>query len=255
MEYQDKVWQTDELTQTYLAGVRGAIPLAQEQIEVMLRLIRAACPTATAILDLGCGDGILGQAVSHAYPQASTVFADFSEPMLQAARQRMDGDDHATFVKLDYGQRGWEKSLPQNLSQYEVIISGFSIHHQPDQRKKEVYSEIFELLAPGGIFLNLEHVASHSDWVERQFEEFFIDSLHAYHQGIASGKTRQQVDQEFYSRPDKAANILAPVEDQCRWLREIGFVHVDCYLKVFELALFGGLKPDALRDTTRNKQD
>ncbi len=244
MEFQDKVWQTDELTQAYLSGVRGAIPLAQEQIEVMLRLIGAACPTVTAILDLGCGDGILGQAVGNRYPEASVIFADFSEPMLQAARQRMEGTDHATFIKLDYGQKGWEKSLPQDRGQYEVIISGFSIHHQPDQRKKEVYAEIFELLAPGGIFLNLEHVASHSRWVERQFEELFIDSLYAYQREIASGMSRQQVDKEFYSRPDKAANILAPVEDQCDWLREIGFNHVDCFLKIFELALFGGIKAD-----------
>ena len=62
--------------------------------------------------------------------------------------------------------------------------------------------------------------------------------------GVATGKTRQQVDEEYYSRPDKAANLLAPVESQCKWLREIGFVDVDCYLKVFELALFGGLKAD-----------
>jgi hypothetical protein len=33
------------------------------------------------------------------------------------------------------------------------------------------------------------------------------------------------------------------VEEQCRWLKEIGFVEVDCWFKVLELALFGGRKP------------
>jgi len=28
-----------------------------------------------------------------------------------------------------------------------------------------------------------------------------------------------------------------------RWLQEIGFADVDCYFKIFELALFGGRKP------------
>jgi hypothetical protein len=42
--------------------------------------------------------------------------------------------------------------------------------------------------------------------------------------------------------PAKRENILAPVEEQCRWLRLIGFADVDCFLKVFELALFGGRK-------------
>lgn len=48
---------------------------------------------------------------------------------------------------------------------------------------------------------------------------------------------------KYYYRPDKAANILTPVEDQCAWLREIGYVDVDCYLKAFELAVFGGRRP------------
>ncbi len=37
-------------------------------------------------------------------------------------------------------------------------------------------------------------------------------------------------------------NILALVEDQCDWLREIGFSDVDCFFKLFEVAIFGGRK-------------
>jgi SAM-dependent methyltransferase len=243
MKMQDKVWQADKLTQTYLSGVRGAIPLAQIQIEVMLRLIDASCETVTAVLDLGCGDGILGQAVMDKHPEATGVFVDFSAPMLAAAEQRLQGYECAHILQLDYGDDQWTALLPPGIGPYEVIVSGFSIHHQPDSRKREIYAQIFDLLAPAGIFLNLEHVASATRWVERRFEEYFIDSLFAYHEQIASGKSREEVDREFYSRPDKAANILAPVEEQCRWLRELGFTHVDCYLKIFELALFGGVKP------------
>jgi len=52
----------------------------------------------------------------------------------------------------------------------------------------------------------------------------------------------EQVRREFLERPDRAANILAPLEDQCRWLREIGFSDVDCFWEYFELAIFGGRK-------------
>ena len=43
-----------------------------------------------------------------------------------------------------------------------------------------------------------------------------------------------------FSLPDRHDNILAPVEEQCRWLRRIGFTDVDCFFKAFELAIFGG---------------
>ena len=94
----------------------------------------------------------------------------------------------------------------------------------------------FGMLAPGGIFINVEHVASASQWVEALNDELFVDSLHMHHRE----SSREEVARKYYDRPDKSANILAPVERQCEWLREIGFADVDCYLKVFELAVFGG---------------
>ncbi len=252
MNVQAAIWQTNELTTTYLHGVRGAIPHANEQIDIMLRLAKAAQPHAATILDLGCGDGILGQALLNQYPEATAVFVDFSEPMLDAARQRLANKENALFLQADYGKRGWQIELEEIVNrqlsivncQFDVIVSGYSIHHQPDDRKKEVYAELHDLLTPGGIFLNIEHVASRTPWIQQQFDELFIDHLFAYAEQEQMGKSRDQVAQEFYYRPDKAANILAPVEDQCNWLREIGFDHVDCYLKVFELAVFGGIKPN-----------
>ncbi len=240
MSNQATIWQTNKLTQTYLNGIRGAIPFANEQIDVMQRLIAAACPTVETILDLGCGDGILGQAILDQHPNAHCVFVDFSEPMLTAAKKRLSAYKNCTFIQADYGQLGWQKEVDH--SQFDVIVSGFSIHHQPNTRKKGVYTELYDLLKPGGIFLNLEHVNSPTPWVEQQFDAFFIDHLFAYAQKVQMGKSREEVAQEFYYRPDKAANILAPVDKQCAWLREIGFKDVDCYLKVFELALFGGVK-------------
>ncbi len=34
-----QVWKTTELAQKYLSGVRSAVPLATEQIEIILRII------------------------------------------------------------------------------------------------------------------------------------------------------------------------------------------------------------------------
>jgi SAM-dependent methyltransferase len=238
----DTAWQASALTNAYLEGVRGAIPLAAEQIDVICRLARAAQPEARAILDLGCGDGILGQALLDAFAGngPAAVLADFSPPMLEAARQRLRGYKNVQYSLVDYAKRDWAGDVGQSGS-FDVIVSGFSIHHQPDERKQAVYRDVYDLLVPGGIFLNLEHVSSASRWGEEQFEAYFIDALHRYH--APRGQTREQVAADFYHRPDKDANILAPVEAQCDWLRAIGFERVDCFLKIFELALFGGIKP------------
>ena len=123
------------------------------------------------------------------------------------------------------------------------MLSGLAIHHLPDERKRALYQEIFDLLKPGGLFLNLEHVAPRSEWAKQAFDDLFVDSLWSHHQKLGGTKTREAVEKEWYHRPDKTENILAPVEVQCQWLQEIGFGDVDCFFKLFQLALFGGKKP------------
>ena len=232
----DEVWKTSALVAVYLEGVRGAIPQAAEQIDIMLRLMAAAGRPIRRFLDLGCGDGVLSAAILGRHPQAEGVLVDFSAPMLEAARSRFAQQSGSVrFANVDYGLASWTRSVEED-GPYDAVVSGYSIHHQPDIRKREVYTEVFGLLRRGGIFINVEHVSSASKWVESLNDELFIDHLHRGH----AGASRSEVAETYYHRPDKAANILAPVEMQCQWLREIGFIDVDCYLKVFELAVFGG---------------
>ena len=244
MSNNDQVWMRKDVSENYLTGVRGAIPLANAQIDIMLRLIKSARgKKINTILDLGCGDGILGQAVLNDYPDATGVFLDFSQPMLANARQQLAGQDKRVFIDCDYGDPAWTKTLSDHAP-FDVIVSGFSIHHQPDDRKQRIYREIFELLSPNGIFLNLEHVSSPTEWLESQFDDLMVDALYQYARANNNNSTRQQFAQDYHARPDDTANILAPVETQLDWLRDIGFQQVDCYFKVFELALFGGIRAE-----------
>lgn len=241
----DRVWQEPELATKFVEGVRGGIPLAAEQLDVMLRVIDAAGISVDSFLDLGCGDGILGGAILQRHAESRGVFADFSPTMLQAARSKCEANaDRCTFADADFGTREWLTCV-QPHAPFDLIVSGFSIHHQPDDRKRQLYAELFELLRPGGLFLNLEHVASASDWAVRAFDDLIIDSLWAFHRRREPSRTRESVANEYVRRLDKEANILAPTDEQCEWLRQIGFVDVDCFFRVFELALFGGRKPAA----------
>ena len=65
-----KVWKSASLAKKYLEGVREAIPLADEQLTVTLRLIEARGHGLGSVLDLGCGDGVLSATILRRYPQA-----------------------------------------------------------------------------------------------------------------------------------------------------------------------------------------
>jgi tRNA (cmo5U34)-methyltransferase len=244
---QDTVWKSPEVVKTFLTGVRGALPLAREQIDVMLRLLAASGRPVERFLDLGCGDGILGAAVLEAFPKAHGVLADFSPAMLDAAKKRLAA--HAArlrFVEIDYVQPDWVEVVNVG-GPFDAIVSGFSIHHQPDDRKRLIYRQVFDLLAPGGWFLHLEHVSSPTPWLSQVWDECLVDHIWQAQRKTNPAVSREEAAQTHVHRPDKAANILAPVEAQCDWLRQIGFADVDCYLKFLEMAVFGGRKPDVAR--------
>lgn len=245
MQRADEIWKDRDLVRTFLDGVRGGVPYAADQLAIMLRVLAAAGIPLKKVIDLGCGSGVLVRAIVAQYPDAEVMLVDFSEPMLAAARDAWaQHSPIPQFVAADLASSDWIKAV-RGDAPYDAVVSGYAIHHLSDTRKHDLFAEIFELLGAGGTFVNIEHVASATPWIEQLSDNLMIDSLHDFHAHSATAPSRDQVASDFVNRPDKAANILAPVETQCEWLRRCGFVDVDCYFKVFELAVFGGRKPGA----------
>jgi tRNA (cmo5U34)-methyltransferase len=238
----DEVWKLPAIVNRYLS-YRAAIPLAEEQIGVMMAILKSSGQPVESFLDLGCGDGILGATILGEYPSARGVLVDFSEPMLEQAREELqEYAEQLVFENIDYGHPDWVKRM-QEYGPFDAIVSGYSIHHQPDARKYQVYEEIFGLLNPGGWFVNIEHVSSASSLNVDLFENHYIAARYAIEKQEGGPRTFEQLAEEYRNRPDKAANILAPLELQCDWLRAVGYEEVDCYFRLYELAVFAGRKP------------
>ena len=58
----DEVWKLPAIVNRYLS-YRAAIPLAQEQIGIMMSILKTGKQPIENFLDLGCGDGILGATI------------------------------------------------------------------------------------------------------------------------------------------------------------------------------------------------
>jgi tRNA (cmo5U34)-methyltransferase len=229
-------WKDAEVARRFLDERRRAIPLGEEQVAMLLRLARRFVPQPARVANLGCGDGFLARAVLSEFPTADALLIDHSEPMLRRAHEAMA----PLSGRFEIRQGDLAAPLPLQVGDrpFDLIVSGFAIHRLPTARKRALYGEVFGLLAPGGLFVNVEHVASPTPELEAVHDDAYIDHIAA-----VTGRGRAEVAREYHGRPDKADNILDPVEAQVGWLREIGFEQADCYLKWLELAVFGGVKP------------
>jgi len=167
-------------------------------------------------LDLGTGNGRMIDLVLGARPSARAIGLDFSPVMIDAARRHFAGDG-----RVEIREHDLDEPLPP-LGPFDAVVSGLAIHHCPDKRKREVYAEAYGLLRPGGVFLNLDHVASPT----LRLHERFLAAV-----GVAP-------------EDDDPSNILLEVETQLTWLREIGFTDVDCHWKWREVALLGAVRPE-----------
>ena len=238
----DAVWKLPAIVDRFLS-FRDALPLAHEQVGVMISILKSRRQPLENFLDLGCGDGILGAAILGTYPASRGVLVDFSEPMLAQAREQLkDYANRLTFLNLDYGDPAWV-DVVQSRGPFDAIVSGYSIHHQPDARKRSIYQEIYSLLKPGGWFINIEHIAAASPLATELFENRLINGYYAIEQRNGGTRTREEMADVFLKRPDKDANKLLSVDVQCGWLHEIGFEDVDCYFRIYELAVFAGCRP------------
>jgi len=233
-------WERRDKLFKYTGGTRQFFPLAQEQLETVSRIIDTHNKDIISFLDLGCGDGFMGKFIYDMYPNSEGIFLDTSTEMIRKAQE--SGLKASTkFIVQDFGNDDWTSSL-KSKTDFDLIISGFAIHHIGHEKKKRLYRDIYGLLKSNGIFLNLEHVSSPTETIEGMFTDLFDEAMMEYQKHIGEPKSIEQIQEIYHDPNHKKLNKLESVVKQCEWLQEIGFAEVDCYLKVFELALFGGIK-------------
>lgn len=236
-----QLWLQESAVQEYLRRGDDGMPSRRDQISVMLSLISFSRDSAINVLDLGCGDGILLDAVLHDFPRVKRAIAvDGSPLMLERAARRLGASRCVEYISGDLGDPQWSTVLPD--IRFDVIVSGFAIHHLLDERKRDLYRDIYGLLKDNGVFVNVEHVKSRADKGEQLFEAWYVGHLVELEKARNGSRTAAEIAKHFTERPGKAINHLAFVEDQLEWLREAGFRNVDCHWKYYELAIFAGEK-------------
>jgi len=191
------------------------------------RIVRSLIPREPdepfRYMNVGCGDGPLDEVLLAAFGRAHATLVDGSETMLNGARDRLKRfGDRVEYVRVDLASHDWVEALN---GPFDVTVSTIAIHNlRIYNRVRDLYAELFGVMAEGGFFLNFDYVRPSSPLL-RPFASW----------------TSRDPDVGYIGRTS-GANGPGTLEEHLIWLRSAGFGAVDCFFKEFGAAAYGGFR-------------
>ncbi|OCT14461.1 methyltransferase [Paenibacillus pectinilyticus] len=217
----------DEIAQKYDSQRRKLIPCFDDFYNTAAALVQLDTE-APRILDLGAGTGLFSSYVLQSYPQAQLTLIDLSTGMLDIAKERFaHSEAKITYVADDYSS--FDAPEP-----FDAIISSLSIHHLEDEAKQALFTRIFKLLKPGGIFVNADQVLGQTPFIDKLYRSDWVAKIEAT-------DLSQEALQAAYERTK--LDKMAPLDTQLSWLRDCGFEEVDCVYKSYNFVVMFAKKP------------
>lgn len=132
---------------------------SDEERRVRLRQMLASAPYPgdgeISVLDVGGGYGVVTEEVLRAFPRAVVTLQDYSQPMLDQARQRLAA--HGEQVKYAVGDLRDPRWTDGVGGLFDLATSAIAIHNLRDLGQiAACYRAIAGVLKPGGVFLDYD---------------------------------------------------------------------------------------------------
>ncbi|MFF7140721.1 class I SAM-dependent methyltransferase [Streptomyces nodosus] len=127
------------------------------RFQSMLDVLRLALPESFHVLDLACGPGSLADRVLRAFPGARVTAVDYDPVLLRIAGGVLaDHGDRATVVDTDLVRADWAEPLAGE--RFDAVVSSTALHWLSPAQLLRVYTALADLLPPGAVFLNADHL-------------------------------------------------------------------------------------------------
>jgi ubiquinone/menaquinone biosynthesis C-methylase UbiE len=148
-------WQSTDYVSGWITHDVARDPERRPRLRQMLS--RAPFPREAElnVLDVGAGYGVVTEEVLAAFPEAHVTLQDYSQPMLDQARQRLaERSDRLRYVVCDLLDPSW----PQQVGgTFDLAVSAIVLHNLPSSDNIfACYRAIHDLLGPDGWFLNYD---------------------------------------------------------------------------------------------------
>lgn len=208
----------------------------ENRFTAMLDVLRLHFDTDEVhVLDLACGPGAIAQRVLTALPRATVTAVDYDPLLLHIARQVLHPFGvRGKVVDLDLTEPDWTARIGNRV---DAILTSTALHWLSPGQLLSVYQAAADLLPPGGVLLNADHLRfddrtptlrgladAHDRQTQRDdFAAGALDYAAWYAEAAREPELAgllAQREQRFADRPPQA---LSPLEFHLAALRTAGF--------------------------------
>ena len=225
------------------------VPGRAEQVGTLLDLIPVQQDEIFTIAELAAGGGELAETLLDHFPNCHYLALDGSEVMLMQLRERLARfGERITVRQFDIAALDWRTQLPTPL---RCVLSSLCVHHLFGEEKRQLFHDMRRSLEPGGALLLADIIKPANQQVAqlfaRQYDEIVYEQSLAVRGDLSGFQRFNELEWNYflhdYTLPD-ADTIDHPslLNDQLRWLSEVGFSTVDCYWMRAGHAVYGGYK-------------
>lgn len=208
--------------------MKKALPGYDSLFASALTLIPFDSSRPIDVLDLGAGTGLFSSHVLAKYPRARFVLYDLADKMLEVARDRFQTClSQFEFVVGDYRKL----QVSQN---FDLVISSLSIHHLTDDEKQALFRSIYGVLRKPGLFINIDQIRAETACLRDVYWNYWL--THVRRRESSEQRIQESIDRRVTYDQD------ALLMDQLLWLKDAGFVNVDCVYKDFFVGVFLAMK-------------
>jgi len=232
-------------TADFDAGIRALLPRYDEMLEAIAHCLP---PTATRILELGCGTGEFSLKVLKRCPKAQLVALDYSPRMLTYAQAKIKAAGKAsqvTWIEADFGDWANGDTAVENGEQFDACVSSLAIHHLEDAMKLKLFQRIYTSLNPNGSFWNADPVLPESPAMSEVYDAAREEWAAQQGTTLSEVRTKRGTSQpQGYSSHDRLVTLTTHLE----MLTQAGFQPVAVPWKYYGLAVFGGFVSSSTPD-------
>ena len=229
------IWQSETIVANWAAEAARRERYRVAQRRLMAVLLPFGEQDEFTFLDLGAGTGAASRAILGLRPRSTAILADFSVQMMRAGEREMEPfAGRYSFVEFDMTTGEWPAAIPPAL---DAVVTSMCVHHLPDERKRGLFAEIYDHLAPGGWYLNYDPVRSEDPLVEAAWQRVDDDD----DPETAHKRAHRTADEQ--ARWDNHVRYIIPLARQLDYLRAAGFAAIDVYWKQMENVIYGGCRP------------